>query len=241
MYKVFVFLIGLHWVGMAAEISDPTFQRILREHQANFSSAVHPKGYDSVSLEGVLYKDNAVIDFITDRKRSNKFREIRSEKHLKVTVGYDGESGWRRKEQAAGTAVQNYTNKGFDWLQFESHFDNHLVRYLKGEDSIQLTLKDAVELDNKPMLVVEALDSEGTLTTYYLNPVTKYLERKELLSADGSYQLKAIYLDYHLVEGIPFAHRIEVFDRGLMVGYRIYSKIHINPSLYDFFFEKPDF
>ena len=74
-----------------------------------------------------------------------------------------------------------------------------------------------------------------------MNAFTGYLERQEIFNEDGSKKFRIDYSKYRLVDGIPFAFKVEVFVDNELITTAILEEIKISSNIFDFYFEKPKY
>lgn len=213
---------------------------ILKRHELTRTSLIHSDGTKTLILKGFHRKNDEVLEIIMKRKDPNKLRVDYEQNGFAVTIAYNGETGWQRKEKGDFVNVDTYIPGEFDWLKLTADFRGYLLRFLAGEVGIEVDLLENVEFRGRKLYSISTSHPDAHIN-YYLNSSTYYLEKMEVLKPDGSLLEEILFSDYRMVDGIPISYRQDFKNsNGQPYTYR-WDKVIINAVVYDFIFEKPKY
>ena len=230
-----------------AEIEDPLLLDLLQRHAATLRSHDHPNGLNSIILEGTHEKINASTSVVkVSKERPSKIRfETLQDNGIEVTIAFNGQLGvsWGRVDDGKQVALIDPKEGDINWLVIEGDFDGHLIRALKGDKTVVLTRLGNFALPDTELKLecILATDSSDLKFRYYLHPSKFYIMRKQVIPADGNTVMEIRYSRHRLVDGVPIAHRTELFADGELTNIETYEKIRINTEIYDFLFARPKF
>ncbi len=228
-----------------AEIRDPELREILQQYRATLLSESHPEGLQTLVIQGTSQNVGGLESKIEIlRKFPNKIRiETIQKNGIEVMVGFNGTAGWGRIEDHRRVHHTGQEAKGsIDWLRFRSNFENHLLRALKNDETVQIArLPDyQVPKSNLVLHVVEAKDGSGICYTYYLNSTTDGLDRIRI-EAQNAPLIELRYAQKRRIEGFLLPHRIEHYQDGVLLSFENYRKITVNKFLNNFLFDRPGY
>ncbi len=242
---VFILLISFISSSCWGQIVDPDLLKLLEQYADTLRSEIHPNGLKSLILEGVHEKkDGTLVPIEVKKEHPGKIRlETQQSNNLKVTIGYNAQLGvsWGRIDDGKRVALIDPSEKqNINWLGIDSDFDGHLIRALKGDDSVTLTRLNSFPVPNSALKLhcILATDDSDHKFRYFLHPTKFYMLRKQVIPGDGSAVMEVRHSHYRLVEGIPIAHRISLYEDGVRKSTENYSNVRVNEEIYDFLFEK---
>jgi outer membrane lipoprotein-sorting protein len=228
-----------------AQVNDRELIKLLRAHQETLLSETHPEGLQTLTLTGtaqIFGQEPQAIKIL--KKFPNKLRtETLQNNGIEVLVGFDGVRGWGRLEDENKVhTVEQKTNKQIDWLHIEAQFDNHLLRVLKGDKTIQLKRLPSISLENSDLVLhpIQATEGTGIRFTYYLNATNYGINRKRV-EIKGQPIMEIRYRHYRKVEGFLLAHFSELYEDDVLMSRESYDMIEVNKPLYDFLFRKSNY
>ena len=244
-----VFFTACTAVVCLAEIDDPHLLDLLQRHAATQRSHDHPNGLNSIILEGTHEKIDASTSLVkVSKERPSKIRfETLQDNGIEVTIAYNGELGvsWGRLDDGKRIAHVDPKEASINWLAIDADFDGHLIRALNGDKTVVLTRLANYAVPNTKLKLecILATDGSGLKFRYYLNPKTAYLMRKQVDPGQGedSPVMEVRYSRHRLVDGVPIAHRSELYADGVLTNIETYEEIRLNTEIYDFLFAKPKF
>lgn len=238
-FLIFSLLMTFFWG--TAQATDAKLQEILQPYKATHRSTMHPEGLQTLILKGTYQDNGKKLQITTIRKTPNKLRYEYELGGIKTIIAFNGENGWQRREKEDLLSIRDYEAGDFDWLKLNANFQTFLLRAFAGEPGITLSLLEDVEEDGRVMHVILAATDSDLKIKYFLNSVSFYLERLDVLSPDGSILEGTVYSDYRIVDGIPLAHQKQTTKAtGEILTYN-WDTIEVNPTVYSFVFEKPKF
>lgn len=228
-----------------AEIQDPELRKILNQYRATLLSESHPEGLQTLVIQGTSQKNGGIESEIEIlRKFPNKIRiETIQKNGIEVMVGFNGTAGWGRLEDHKKVHHTGQEAKGsIDWLRLQANFENHLLRALKNDKTVQVARLPDYQIPDSDLVfrVVEAKDGSGIRFTYYLNTTTDGLDRiKVETKNDPPIELR--YAQQRRVEGFLLPHRVEFYQDGDLLSFENYRRITVNKFLNNFLFERPGY
>lgn len=238
-FLIFSLLMTLLWG--TAQATDAKLQDILHRYKVTQSSALHPEGLQTLILKGTYQDDGKKIQITTIRKAPNKLRDEYEEDGIKTIIAFNGETGWQRREKGDSLSIRDYEAGDYDWLMENANFQTYLLRAFAGEPGITLRLLEDVEEGGRVMHVIVAASDSGMTIKYFLNRVSLYLERLDVLNPDGTLLKGTVFSHYRKIEGIPLAHQRKTTKATGEIQIHIWDTIEVNPVVYSFLFEKPKF
>ena len=242
---VFILLISFISSICWGQIVDAELLKVLERYAETLRSEIHPNGLKSLILEGTHEKkDGMKVPIEVKKEHPGKIRlETLQGNDLEVTIGYNSQLGvsWGRIDDGKRVArIDPSEKQNINWLAIDSDFDGHLVRALKGDDSVTLTHLDSYQVPNSELKLhcILATDDSEQEFRYYLHPTKFYMVRKQVIPGDDSAVMEVRHSHFRLIEGIPIAHRVMLYADGVHVSTENYSKVRVNEEIYDFLFEK---
>jgi hypothetical protein len=230
-----------------AEIRDPELRKILHQYRATLLSESHPEGLQTLVIQGTSQNVGGIENQIEIlRKSPNKIRiETIQKNGITVMVGFNGTAGWGRIEDHRRVHHTGQEAKGsIDWLRFHSNFENHLLRALKNDETIQVTRLPDYQVPGSDLVfrVVEAKDASDIRFTYYLNTTTDGLDRIRIETKSESDPIIELhYAQQRRIEGFLLPHHVEFYQDGVLLSFENYRKITVNKFLNNFLFERPGY
>lgn len=229
----------------SAQIVDPELLKLLERHAETLRSEIHPNGLKSLILEGTHEnKEGTIVPIEVKKEHPGKIRlETLQSNDLEVTIGYNSQLGvsWGRIDDGKRVArIDPSEKQNINWLDIDSDFDGHLIRALKGDDTVTLTHLDSYQVPNSELKLhcILATDDSEQKFRYYLHPTKFYMVRKQVIPGDGSAVMEVRHSHFRPIEGISIAHRVMLYADGVHVSTENYSKVRVNEEIYDFLFEK---
>lgn len=226
---------------LQAEINDPKLLKILERHNALFLSNVHPNGLIFYKTTGRQIQKNKTFTFETLHKSPFKIRHSFSSEKNDVLLGYDGTVGWRRIEKDGDLFIQSLQGKQLQKLHYEADFYGSIIRAYRGDKTASVAYVSSGIINDRTVDILETIEVDGTKIHYLLNALSGYLERQEIFDADGSIEFSINYGEYRMVEGIPFAFKVEVFSDNELITTAELKEVTVNKEIFDFYFEKPKY
>ena len=227
------------------QIVDAELLKLLERHAETLRSEIHPNGLKSLILEGTHEKkDGTTVPIEVKKEHPGKIRlETLQSNDLEVTIGYNAQLGvsWGRIDDGKRVVrVDPSEKQNINWLAIDSDFDGHLIRALKGDDSVTLTHLDSYQVPNSELKLhcILATDDSEQEFRYYLHPTKFYMVRKQVIPGDGSAVMEVRHSHFRPIEGIPIAHRVMLYADEVHLTTENYSKVRVNEEIYDFLFEK---
>ena len=239
--SLLIFSLFMTFFWGTAQATDAKLLDILQRYQATQSSTLHPEGLQTLILKGTYDDSGKKLKITTTRKAPNKLRYEFELDGIKTIIAHNGEIGWQRREKGDLLSIRDYVAGDFDWLKLNANFQTYLLRVLAGEPGITLSLLEDVEEDGRVLHVILVSTDSKFKMKYFLNSVSFYLERLDVLSPDGILLEGTVYSDYRKIEGISLAHQKQTTKAsGEILTYN-WDTIEVNPTVYSFVFEKPKF
>ena len=153
---------------------------------------------------------------------------------------YDGKSGWVLNPFTGNTEAQPMSAEDIHSISDESDFDGPLVDYRTKGGKIEFVKKE--ELEGKSVYRVKLTQKNGDVRFYLFDATTYQLHKGETSrTIEGkSYPVETFFSDYHDVEGLQFAFRIQSRSLGQDQQQNItIDRIELNPPIDDSHFLKP--
>lgn len=242
MAKQFILAIALLLASsVQAEIKDPKLFKILERHDALFYSSEHPEGFSSYETKGQQIQKNVEFKFVTLHKSPFKIRHVFTFKHHNIVLGYNGNTGWRLTKKDGDSYIEELKGELIKKFHYEADFFGSIIRAYRGDKTITVNYVSLKTINKRKVDVIETIEADGTKIHYSLNAFTGYLERQEIFNEDGSKKFRIDYSKYRLVDGIPFAFKVEVFVDNELITTAILEEIKISSNIFDFYFEKPKY
>lgn len=223
------------------QVSDSILLEILSSHASTFESSKHPNGIQTITRFENRNESNHKFALKSVLKEPSKLRYSYMLNGIKIDIGYNGKSGWQRRESEGKIVIDDYVPGAFDWLKTDASFHNHLISAHRGNINISLTLEPKVEIDGRLCNVVLATDGSELRFRYYLIAVSGSLVRQEIENSAGELINQSRYSDFRKVDGLQMPHKIAVYKNGELQSSSQITEIILNDTIYDFLFEKPNF
>jgi outer membrane lipoprotein-sorting protein len=237
--SILLILLGVQ--SVTAQVNSSRVMEIVRQYDATMKSAQHPEGIQSIIRKGLHTEGDESFELTLTQKTPFKIRYDYTLNGVKTLIGYNGEIGWQRTQRGDEIAIRDYVLGGFDWLRQSADLNGYLLRSLAGEGGVELSLEAQEVFEERAVNVIRASDRNKINIRYYLNAISYYLERIEVLDAEGNLLDQTNFSNYRLIEGIPVAFNIKNIKKGKTVSQSSWSEVTINSTVYDFLFEKPKF
>lgn len=213
-------------------------QRILAQHTQLYGGAHDAAALSSLIVEGWVEQTGVQFDFQMHRKRPDLFRYRITRNGHTVTSGFDGKTGWIRKETTSGSTVESVQGAALAGLKREGRFDSPLFQYQTGQEA-SLRLLPQTQWEGRNVHVIEVIEDQGRASHYFVDVETFYILRIDRLEASGALHKQTIYRDYREVGGFPFAHEVELRNAHERLSLARVESISVNPGLLSFYFRKP--
>ena len=153
-------------------------------------------------------------------------------------MAYDGKHGW---------------SQSGDWVAASSestvqHFANELEHGLNALENLdnptwKLESLASAYVDGKNLEVLKLYSPDGKWTKFYINPVTRLVERTEFMGFDNEQGIETVqaidYSAYKNVAGFPTPFKIEQYSLGKKSSETILDAVSIDDSIGDVQFEMP--
>ncbi|NCG08266.1 MAG: hypothetical protein GWO81_01645 [Verrucomicrobia bacterium] len=224
-----------------AQVNNTEVMQIVRQYEATQRSTAHPEGINTIIRKGTHNDGDKNFELTQTCKAPHKIRYEYTLDGVKTQIGYSGEMGWRRLQKGDDVSVDDYVAKEYDWLRQSADFKGPLLRALYGEAGIELTLVDTVVIEGRTLRVILARIDGQLDAKYYLNAVSYFLEKVVFLDSEDQVFEENNYGDFRHIEGIALARSVKITGKNGSTATYQWRDLEINPTVYDFFFEKPKF
>jgi hypothetical protein len=242
MLRIYIILItALALQGTTAQVSNSKVFDIIKRYDATLVSPSHPAGIQTIIRKGRHTEGDKQFELTLTRKASYKIRYEYILDGIETIIAYNGETGWQRLQRGDSVSILDYVPSDYDWLRQSADLRGHLLRALSGEVGIEIRLLESEVIEGRAMHVIFASDDLDYSLKYYLNALSHYLEKVDILDSEGKLLEETYFSDYRLVGGIPMAGSIKTIKNDGEETLYVWDDIKINETVYDFFFEKPKF
>jgi outer membrane lipoprotein-sorting protein len=158
------------------------------------------------------------VPFIAEFKRPNKVRIEFTMQGMTAVQAYDGEVGWAVMPFLGKTEPEEMAEDQLKDIKEQADFDGPLVNYKEKGHTVELVGTE--EVDGTPAYKLKVTKANGDTVNLYLDQ-EYYIEfkadtKREVQGAEV--EVSTVFGDYKEVEGLLFAHSMEISFAGNPAG-----------------------
>ena len=209
-------------------------QILTRFYEESMGGAETIDKLNSIKINSIYKTLGGEFDFEAISKKPNRLKVTATNDTGKMILAYNGSVGWSKKSNEASPRVVRDAHQ-LRRLSKDARFNSHLLYpFQKGKAYEYLgVLREADRICH----LIRVHTQEQFVLDYYID-VETFLEVK-LLQIDklGHFEETELYYsDYKLVEGIPFAFRIETYIAGEWDSLFIAESVELNVGIFNWMF-----
>ena len=180
------------------------------------------------------------VPFTAEFKRPNKVRIEFTMQGMTAVQAYDGEVGWAIMPFLGKTEPEEMAEDQLKDIKEQADFDGVLVNYEEKGHTVELLGKE--EIDGTPAYKLKVTKANGDIINLYLDQ-EYYVEFKAEATREvqgAEVEVSTIFGDYKEVEGLLFAHSMEMSFAGNPAGQVItIDTIELDAEIEDYRFAMP--
>lgn len=190
---------------------------------------------NSIRMDSIYKTLDGEFKFESISKKPNKLKVTIANKAGKLVIAYNGSDAWQ-KDTGSDLPQIIRDEHQLRRLAIDAQFSSHLLYpFQKGKAYEYLgVLRESDRICH----LIRVHTQEQFILDYYID-VENFFEVK-LLQVDklGHFkETELYYSDHELVEGIPFAHRIETFVDGEWNSLLNVKSVELNKGLFNWMFD----
>ena len=182
-----------------------------------------------------------VVPFIAEFKRPNKVRIEFTMQGMTAIQAYDGEVGWSVMPFLGRTEPEEMAEDLLKDIKDQADFDGALVNYEEKGHTVELLGTE--DVDGTPAYKLRVTKANGDVVDLFLDQ-EYYIEFKADTTREvqgSEVEISTVFGDYKEVDGLLFAHSVEMSLAGNPAGQVItIEKIALNVEIDDDRFTMPE-
>ena len=181
------------------------------------------------------------MPFTAEFKRPSKVRIEFTMQGMTAVQAYDGEVGWSVMPFLGKTEPEEMAEDQLKDIKEQADFDGLLVNYEEKGHTVELVGTE--EVDGTPAIKLTVTKANGDVVNLYLDE-EYYIEFKAETTREvqgAEVKISTVFGDYKEVEGLLFAHSMEISFEGNPAGQVItMDTIELNVEIDDDRFTMPE-
>lgn len=235
MKKVFFML----FVLMAFVLQSISLDQILEKNYKTYGGKEKLASIKTVYMEGKIVQGGMEMPIKVWYKVDGKFRMEATVMQQKMVTAFDGKIAWWIMPMIGINEPQKMPEEQRE--QFMEQMDqgniNSLFDYKK--KGYKLIYLGEVDLDGTPVYKLELIKKNNEKIYHYLDKDSCVVVKTEIWKkkGDNEVHIETYPSEYNMVDGILFAHSIEVSVNGNNVTTIAFTKVKINDKFSDDIFD----
>lgn len=221
-------------IAFTAEAQD--LQSVLKKHYeaSKFGELADVK---SMKIEGKTIVMGTELPMTMYRKRPDKFRLDGDFMGNKFSQVVNGNEGWQVAPWTGSTTPQTMPQSQVDQLKAQSGIEGPLYNYK--EKGFDASYAGVASFDGKNTYKV-VLTKGGDKLNFFIDTNTNYLHGMTTsTNVNGQdVEVKLIYSNYKMVDGIPVSHQMDTFSGTQKVLSLIFATVSFDAEVSDGLFQR---
>lgn len=227
-------------VACSLQAADLTIDEVLAKNTEAKGGLEKLRAVKTVRINGRMAMGGMEMPLIVTKKRDEKVRVEISLQGMTGIQAYDGAAGWQVMPFMGKKDPEAMSGDDLKQVKEMADFDGPFVDYAKKGHTVELLGKE--EIEGTPAFKVKLVTKEGTESTVYID-AESFLEIKSVSRQKVQGQeleFESSIGNYQEVEGLLFAHSMEMKPKGAPAGRTItIEKVELNPAVADDVFAMP--
>lgn len=237
MRKIFAILGLLFIMPSAVTAQNPTLDEILQKY---FKASALDKfqKINTIISTGTLIQQDA-MPIKTIRMRPDKFLQVFDVADITSYQGFDGTTAWFTAPYSGNPKPQLMPPDKAGDIKVRADFDGVLVNWKAKGYQLETAGTDTVE--NSLAYKLKLTRSDGGIEYYSIDQKSNLLVKRQYprLSRGQEVRMDAVYKDYKLIQGIPFAYTIDNYMGKQAINSVQFESIELNKPVDEKEFKMP--